>query len=188
LERIIEGNFILTGCSHAWSRDVFDVFGPLLIPLNCEDMVIPFRSALLGDIIYIDDILIKYRRHEENTFQMGSHNLLRRARFSAGEDVAIFRNWLKDLNRFVDVRPSEANRIAFFRKRISERLKLANQDILLFNSSWLKRAIVLITNLFNGMPLRTVKHRIGIFLIPQLYQKYLQLKQRQVFFKDWKKS
>ena len=38
------------GCSHAWSREVFTKFGPLLPDTVYEDRVIPLRSELLGGI------------------------------------------------------------------------------------------------------------------------------------------
>jgi glycosyltransferase involved in cell wall biosynthesis len=54
------------GPSAAWSRDLFDVYGPLLENSLCEDKVIQFRAALSGDIAHINRKLVQYRRHEDN--------------------------------------------------------------------------------------------------------------------------
>lgn len=54
------------GCSHAWHRQVFDVFGAMLPGTVCEDRVIPFRSVMLGEIRYIDEPLVLYRRHSQS--------------------------------------------------------------------------------------------------------------------------
>ena len=54
------------GCSHAWHRRVFDIFGPMLPGTVCEDRVIPFRSLMLGEIRYIDEPLVLYRRHSQS--------------------------------------------------------------------------------------------------------------------------
>lgn len=54
------------GCSHAWHRQVFDVFGPMLPDTVYEDKVIPLRSVLLGEIRYIDEPLILYRQHSQS--------------------------------------------------------------------------------------------------------------------------
>jgi glycosyltransferase involved in cell wall biosynthesis len=54
------------GCSHAWHRRVFDVFGSMLPGTVYEDKVIPLRSVLLGEIRYIDEPLILYRQHSES--------------------------------------------------------------------------------------------------------------------------
>jgi len=64
------------GCSHAFHRDLFSYFGPIPNDIYCEDVVIPFRALLLNKkIIYINDILVKYRTIEgsnlsENTLQI----------------------------------------------------------------------------------------------------------------------
>ena len=54
------------GCSHAWHRRTFDIFGPMLPGTVYEDKVIPFRSILLGEIRYIDEPLVLYRRHSQS--------------------------------------------------------------------------------------------------------------------------
>jgi glycosyltransferase involved in cell wall biosynthesis len=54
------------GATHAWNRRVFEVFGPLPATVNYEDWVIPFRSGLIGRIVYVDDVLVDYRLHESN--------------------------------------------------------------------------------------------------------------------------
>lgn len=56
---------IVTGATHAFQKKVFDYFGPLNKNIGAEDTIIPFRSALLGEILYIDECLIYYRRDEE---------------------------------------------------------------------------------------------------------------------------
>ena len=56
------------GCTHAWHRKVFDVFGPLP-NLTCEDVLIPLRSMLLGKVVSIDKALVKYRTHRNNIWE-----------------------------------------------------------------------------------------------------------------------
>jgi glycosyltransferase involved in cell wall biosynthesis len=51
------------GASHAWNRSVFDVFGPLPAGMDIEDWVIPFRSGLIGKIVYVNEVLVDYRLH-----------------------------------------------------------------------------------------------------------------------------
>jgi len=60
------GSTRIAGCTLAWHRRVFDIFGPLPEYLDSEDQVIPFRAALLGEIAYIDRKLVSYRIHERN--------------------------------------------------------------------------------------------------------------------------
>ena len=51
----------VNGATHAWRRDTFDLFGSLSEDVGAEDTVIPFRSALLGQISYIHEPLVLYR-------------------------------------------------------------------------------------------------------------------------------
>lgn len=51
----------LLGASHAWAREVFVRFGPLMHAVVNEDKVIPFRSAMLGEVAYITEPLVHYR-------------------------------------------------------------------------------------------------------------------------------
>lgn len=52
---------VLIGATHAWTREVFDRFGPITQTQAYEDLLIAFRSALLGEIAYIDEPLVQYR-------------------------------------------------------------------------------------------------------------------------------
>ena len=52
---------LVIGASHAWTKSVVNEFGPIVYVDAYEDLVIAFRSYLIGDIIYIDKVLVKYR-------------------------------------------------------------------------------------------------------------------------------
>jgi hypothetical protein len=52
------------GCSHAISPELFRYFGPLKSGL--EDLVLSFRSLAIGQILYIQQPLVNYRRHGAN--------------------------------------------------------------------------------------------------------------------------
>lgn len=53
---------LVNGATHAWKRDIFDAFGPMPPEIRAEDIHLPFRSALLGEICYIYEPLVLYRR------------------------------------------------------------------------------------------------------------------------------
>jgi glycosyltransferase involved in cell wall biosynthesis len=55
------------GSCHAFARRLFTDFGPLPDCLDYEDLGLAFRSALLGEITYVDRVFVKYRRHGRNT-------------------------------------------------------------------------------------------------------------------------
>lgn len=66
LQNCMNGAASVFGCTHAWRRDVFDIFGPMDSRVVHEDLAIPFRSALIGTVDYINVNLVYYRRHSEN--------------------------------------------------------------------------------------------------------------------------
>lgn len=54
-------NHVVLGASHAWSREIFTIFGKFLDCVTYEDRAICFRSSLLDGLSYIDEPLVKYR-------------------------------------------------------------------------------------------------------------------------------
>ena len=52
------------GATHAWHKSLFEKFGPLPPNLTYEDDAIPFRAALIGEVIHIPKPLVRYRRHD----------------------------------------------------------------------------------------------------------------------------
>ena len=55
---------VVVGCTHAWSPVLFDYFGPLTADL--EDVVLSFRTLAIGEMIYVNRPVVKYRRHGNN--------------------------------------------------------------------------------------------------------------------------
>ncbi len=53
----------VTGATGAWSRKIFDIFGPITQATSAEDVVIPFRALLLGKLFLLNNATIKYREH-----------------------------------------------------------------------------------------------------------------------------
>jgi glycosyltransferase involved in cell wall biosynthesis len=59
---------IVFGCAHAFSRQLFRVFGPLPEEVIHEDNALAFRSILIGKLVYINKPLVKYRLHGANAY------------------------------------------------------------------------------------------------------------------------
>lgn len=51
----------LHGASHAWSRAMFERFGPLMPQVVHEDICLTLRSLLLGPVVYVDAPLVHWR-------------------------------------------------------------------------------------------------------------------------------
>ena len=63
------------GPSHAWSMETFRVFGDLPEGAVGEDRIVPLRSALLGDIEFIDTIVVRYRLHFTSISSSGADSI-----------------------------------------------------------------------------------------------------------------
>lgn len=63
------GGADVTGCSAAWHRSLFDIFGPIPEDVFEEDRAIPFRALLVGRLVYVDEPLLKYRRHSGSVWR-----------------------------------------------------------------------------------------------------------------------
>ncbi len=59
---------VVFGCTHAFSRSLYGIFGNLLEEVTHEDDVLAFRSVLAGELFYINEPLVKYRVHDSNVY------------------------------------------------------------------------------------------------------------------------
>jgi glycosyltransferase involved in cell wall biosynthesis len=57
-------NPMVNGCTAAWSKELIEYFGPVRADL--EDVVLSFRTLAIGQLLYIHQPLVKYRRHGDN--------------------------------------------------------------------------------------------------------------------------
>lgn len=93
---------VVVGCAHAWSPRLFDFFGPLTS--NLEDLVLSFRSLAIGELLYVHEPLVKYRRHGSNvSFFAGGDDTRSlehresRLRWVDEQTVAAYENIMADL-------------------------------------------------------------------------------------------
>jgi glycosyltransferase involved in cell wall biosynthesis len=56
------------GSCHAFAKRLFTDLGPLPAYVEYEDFALAFRSALVGEIAYVDRVFVKYRRHGRNMY------------------------------------------------------------------------------------------------------------------------
>lgn len=61
IEKTLKKKAYVLGATHAWHRNVFKFFGPLLEGVTYEDQAIQIRSALIGRVCYINEPLVFHR-------------------------------------------------------------------------------------------------------------------------------
>lgn len=86
----------VNGCAHAWSRRLFDLFGPLRRDVVFEDRALAFRSLLVGSVAYVREVLIQYRMHANNVSgrQVSGSSQAARLRSSLAERREFLTRWL----------------------------------------------------------------------------------------------
>jgi glycosyltransferase involved in cell wall biosynthesis len=172
------------GASHAWNRRVFEIFGPLPAGVDLEDWVIPFRSGLIGKIVYVNEVLVDYRVHGSNMsfvdIWSGSHRwyadkLIQVEKYITtlqciDKDIALARLVLPE-KRAVIVSLEETNRQALtelmearelLQNRVSVRRKVRMAGKYFRGDGGLKKGIVWLLTYF----------------CPSLYLKYIQFRAR----------
>ena len=98
----VNNMFWVTGSSHAWSRDIFSFFGNINDDVVNEDMVIPFRSLLIGKIKYINDPLVKYRLNVGISSEKIKKNDTRIKEIPLKQStrkIAVLKQYLSDLSK-----------------------------------------------------------------------------------------
>jgi len=63
-----QGSPRLISCSAAWTKELFDAFGPIPQGLWFEDDVITLRAWLFDRIVFVNEPLVRYREHDSNVF------------------------------------------------------------------------------------------------------------------------
>lgn len=177
------------GCTQAWSPEVFAFFGPLDPKVYQEDLIIPFRAGLLGEVIYIDDILVQYRQHDTNMHLRSVHdkrvaselnaNLLKQAL----NQVAVCENRIQDLKKVYTVFPEQSARWDELRRLITKRKNLSGIEITLYQSDSLTQRLNIIIKAWyqHHVPIRVIV-RWCLTLFPIMfiwYQKYLRFRNRR---------
>ena len=107
---------VVLGASQAWDRTVFETFGPLPESIRAEDYALEFRSALLGKIAYVDEPLVRYRRHGSTI--MGDDSVVAdlprftRDRAALAQRLSVtYNSWLHDIPVFLSMRPEMENEL-----------------------------------------------------------------------------
>jgi hypothetical protein len=166
------------GCSHAWHRKVFDVFGGMLDDTIIEDKVIPFRSSLLGEICYLPECLVFYRIHSGALSQIHRsrsrllHSDLNppneRANFRVQEirRLNMLKNYLKDIRIESDEIVLHTEEKCKLEKSIQKEISWHEIEIAYTEGSLKNRLLLIVKGFFNGL---TIGRIAELVLHPSLF-------------------
>ena len=161
----------ISGCSHAWTKDLFEIFGPLDKRIDHEDVSIPLRSLMVGAIAFIPIDLVDYRLTEgsitRKTFVNSAERLKKMERYWSGR-VAIFDQFERDVMVARDKRLVNENSLNWlFNKAKQAKIYAINQQSL-YLSGRLKRLLIVI-NPFSSLTFRDRLKWFVIGIIPSIY-------------------
>ena len=99
-----------TGATGAWHRDCFDYFGPITEQTSAEDVVIPFRALLSGQVVMLNQATINYRVHSKSVSSPVVQDVLQSWEHLAkikGQLINACGQRLKDMDLCKDKLPTE---------------------------------------------------------------------------------
>jgi glycosyltransferase involved in cell wall biosynthesis len=164
------------GGTLAFRREIFERFGLLDARIN-EDIVLPFRAALLGDVTYLAEPLVCARRHAASftadldrfaslaAFRRRTHIGIERARSGAASRLA-------DIERAEALFPDRAQRFAGLRPIVADSLRVAESSEALVSPS-LRRRLAALYQLYRrrAYPAEVMQH-VALAISPGAYLRY----------------
>jgi hypothetical protein len=164
------------GSCHAFAKRLFTDLGPLPAYLDYEDMGLAFRSALLGEITYVDRLFVKYRRHGRNTYSpleigavMNADQLSAYHQQVAREcsrRVRLYDCFERDVNTLAEREKLDLQRATELKREIAKARRSSQVKLDLFDPSPLRRLRAFCNFVRAG---GEVKYALGRLTPPFLY-------------------
>ena len=160
------------GCTYAWTKQVFDVFGEMLQDTICEDRVVPLRAALLGNTGYVAVPLVKYRVHGSNIshfFATDPSKVMEKTISIHARNLVIQQNYVRDLEKALSLKMEPGPEISLALRAATNQASLLAAKIQ-FLQDGLMRKLQLIAWSAIKHPKQCLRW-IAIVLAPQAYLK-----------------
>ena len=127
----------ILGATHAWSRSLFQEYGPLNDDIMYEDKSICFRSLISGEFAYVPKCLVSYRMHSSNIWGRYSGNASRVERVRSmiahratlvAYGVALLRQHKKDVLAGGEHGVLQSSDVAILCKDIDNKIKIRQYE------------------------------------------------------------
>jgi hypothetical protein len=165
-----------SGATLAVRRAVFEAFGPL-DPGVYEDVVLPFRASLLGDTVYIDEPLVRFRRHAASL----TADMDRFASMDAYRDRLYWgierarkgaQSRLEDIAKATELMPSRATEFGRLRAVVADSLATAELSAQLVDPSLVRRTSAFLRLARSGAYREDFLQHMALALAPDSYLRY----------------
>ncbi|MEW6125924.1 MAG: glycosyltransferase [Acidobacteriota bacterium] len=167
------------GCAQAWDRKVFELFGQIDEAVIHEDLVIPFRAALVGKVEFLSQPLVLYRRHTGNIHfkevnQVKGAGQLQMALLKHTNSlIAVYNTRLRDIDTAQRLFPERRQALlGVHQHTLKGSQEVRNHQALLLSDDPFKRLAIIAKAIIRGTRFRVVVRWILTFFFPQLYLYY----------------
>jgi glycosyltransferase involved in cell wall biosynthesis len=183
LEYMAEHPVSVPGSTQAWSRKIFESFGPIDTRIISEDVIIPFRAALLGQITFVDQPLI-HRRHHQNNMWLHPATANRseilhwhRQRFGHHLEsmIAMWETKMRDVDTMTIHDPERKAELEHIRKVLQRRLTHIRMERKYLQAQPVQRVQVLLESLRQGVPFVRLLRWVMQYAFPEQYYKIARL-------------
>jgi glycosyltransferase involved in cell wall biosynthesis len=169
-----------SGGALAVRRKTVDSFGPLDPDIH-EDIVLPFRASLVGEVSYLDDELVRARRHPDSltqTFDMFDSVERYRSRILWGIDRARKHrdSRLADIRTAEALMPNRVQELTGLREIVLDSLAAAEITAGLVSPSLWTRVRALFELFWEGAYREELPRNACLALSPNLYLRYKRQK------------
>lgn len=160
------------GCSHAWDRKIFTAFGPILPETICEDRVLPFRSFLLGKIVYLSEKLVLYRKYGESISGLRASaddsEIINQTLNIYRRNLTILKNYAKDMEHEL-TKNKTANRYKKIKALLDKKIRLWEYKICFLSGSRLEKIHIIADAMFRCLDWRQIIRWLFILIFPSAY-------------------
>jgi glycosyltransferase involved in cell wall biosynthesis len=165
-----------SGGTLAIRRSVVDAFGPLLPDVH-EDITLPFRASVLGDVVYVDETLVNARRHTAGLtqdFSVYASEESYRARFIRGVERAraVRDSRLEDLRAAEALMPERVQEFEALQAVVSGSANVAEKSAGLVSTSFWRRLSTFLHITLSEYYLDSFFRDLSLVLVPRLYLRY----------------
>ena len=163
------------GATEAIHRDLRDRFEPMPAGVYQEDLVFPFRAALIGRGEYIDRPLVRYRAHEHNMYQnSGIHASREVYRTTQAKrvtnQIGIARLRLQDIERALGRGWIDASLANAIRPTGERTLRSLLVELEVFTALGMRPWKSIVTGWFDGVPFTRVLRFAVMHVSPRLLE------------------
>lgn len=189
LEYMANHQISVVGSAHAWHRKLFDVFGPMDERAVSEDVILPFRAKLLGQVLAVNEVLVLRRHHAGNIWlhprdsDFKSMVQWQMGKFGQRIEnlIGIHRTKLGDLDRLELNAGGRSDVAQRLRPLVRKNLDEAQIEKDFYEANGYQRLGILV----NGLRKRIPAVRLGRWLVqysfPGLFYRLYRLRQLNVF-------